>query len=227
MTAIRKQRYQLIFALPSIRDLKVATDLFTRSTSFSIPMAEQSTTLIESLDVDHSCTVHALLALLSYTPRLHRLKCGLISAAAVPTPKENMNVILTLTHISIKAWSAGFDQLETFLTNIAPTLQSLSIGHCDSEEFLNAERCERVITQHFPHLWKLNWTYAEVIDQDFVVARHHEYINRFMSPFWIKKHWLFKVAPGIDSWSMPNISYVISTYKYVSKHHFRGDRRLP
>ena len=67
--------YPLIFALPSIRDLEVARCAFSILTPFPLPMAEQCVTRIESLSIGHACTMHALLAVLSYTPRLRRLNC--------------------------------------------------------------------------------------------------------------------------------------------------------
>ena len=205
--------YQLIVALPSIRDLQVATDSFLDVITASMPIAKLSTTPIESLTLAHECNVNDLLALLSYTPRLRRLTCKLIAEVEVPLPLEKVNAIPTLTSISINRSNADFDRLESVLTIVAPELQCLTIKCYDNVEFLSAERWERVITQHFPRLATFNFTYVETIDEDFVATRHHEHMHRFTSPFWIKKHWWFNVQIDNDSWYENTVSCVVSTDK--------------
>ena len=206
--------YQLIFALLSIRDLRVETNPLQSPITCSMPMADQSTTLIESLAVDHDCNINDLLVLLSYTPRLRRLTCESIAEDEMPLPPEKVNAIPTLTRVSINRWNADFNRLETFLTIVAPELQCLTIKCYEKVDFFfSAERWERVITQHFPHLSTFNFTYVETIDEDFVVTQHHEHMHRFTSPFWSKKHWWFNVQIDHDNWYEHTVSYVVSTDK--------------
>ena len=209
--------YQLIFALPSIKFLEVEMNPFTEPVDLLMPTVERYS-LIEHLVINHQCTLHDLLALLSYTPQLRRLKCECITEPEMTTIGENIAAIPTLTRVSIGEWHVNFDHLETLLTKVTTELQCLTIKCFRQAEFLSAERWERIIAQRLPHLWRLNFIVEESFDEDFVVTKHHQHIHRFSSSFWIKRHCSFNLVMDTDDWFDNIVSYVISTDRYVTKN---------
>ena len=210
--------YQSIFALPSIKFLQLTTNPFLAPISFSM-LTKERCTRIECLMLDHQCTVNDLLGLLMYTPQLRRLRCECIIAPRMKTTRENTTAITTLTRISVGEWRADFDHLETLLTNIAPTLQCLKIGCARQVEFLNPDRWQRLITEHLPHLWRLEFIYEEAIDDNFVVAHHHQHMHRFNSAFWIERHWKFNIVINTGGWDGNTVCYAMATDKYERKDH--------
>ena len=185
--------YQRIFALPLIRFLEVVTYVLVEPISLPISRADRCTRL-ESLNFDHDCSVGDLLTLLSYTPRLRRLTDAFIIESEVVVPRAGFTAIPSLTRISISSWQADFSSFETLLTEISPELQYLWI-HCSRPaDFLNAAQWERVLSQHLSHLTRLDFTYEEPFQDQFVVTQDHKYVHGFSSPFWTKKHWRFNIV---------------------------------
>ena len=204
--------YHLIFALPSIKFLEVEMNPSIHPIDLLMPTPERCSQ-IEYLVVNHQCSVDDLLVLLSYTPQLLRLTCQYLTETEMNTRREDTTAIPTLARISIGEWHADFDRLEAFLTKVSSELECLTIKCFEPVEFLNAERWERIITQHLPRLWRLNFIFEESLDEDFVVTQHHQHIHRFRSSFWSKRHWLFNVETDTNGWDANTVSCVISTNK--------------
>ena len=200
--------YQQIFTFPSIRFLQLLTDSSLGPISLPMAMTEQFTR-IESLGVEHECSVDDLLTLLSYTPRLRRLTCSFIIESEVVKARDSWAAIPSLRHVCIYRWEADFHAFETFTTKTAPALKSLYISCYKSADLLNAEQWERVLSQHLPHLSRLDFVYEESINDEFVVTQHHEHIHGFSSPFWAKKRWRFNILIDVDDGGESIVHYTI------------------
>ncbi|CAF2573980.1 unnamed protein product [Rotaria sp. Silwood2] len=102
--------------------------------------------------IDHCCSLDELIAIISYTPQLHRLTCKHIDETKRTIVKNTINAIFSLTFVSIAACYADFDEIKLFLTNISPQLELLRISTFRDITYLNAYRWEQIISQHLHHL---------------------------------------------------------------------------
>ena len=95
------------------------------------------------------------------------------------------------------------------LTILCVTIQS------SDENYLDANRWECFITEHIPYLNKFIFSFTEDIDDDFKITPCHALINRFISPFWINKKWIFRILIDND-----DINYLLRPYRYVLRTVF-------
>ncbi|CAF4806182.1 unnamed protein product [Rotaria sp. Silwood1] len=78
--------------------------------------------------------------------------------------------------------------------------------------YLDANRWERIISQHLHHLSTFEFKYEEPIDEDLEVSVYHERLNEFNSLFWMKRQWLFKIYIDTNFWE--NNVIVCSIFPY-------------
>jgi hypothetical protein len=208
--------YQLIFNLSALKYNKLS---FSSSEMFiPIPttMKNQFST-IRYLLIDHCCTLDELIVLLSCTPQLCRLTCSTVNESKENIVTEAIPTISSLTRISIEVCYAEFDELEMFITKISPQLQVLRINSVNDATYLDADRWERLISQHLLHLDKFEFNYEDTIDEDWEITPCHALINRFNSSFWIKRKWLFRLCIDTNDWIDNTITYSIFPYRYFEK----------
>jgi hypothetical protein len=172
---------------------------------------------IQYLAVDHDCTLDEVIMLLSCTPQLCRLTCSRVDEPKKIIPPEAFTTISSLKRISIDMCYAKFDELEMFITKISPQLQVLRINSLNDATYLDADRWERLISQHLLHLDKFEFNYEETIDEDWEITPYHALINRFNSSFWIKRKWLFRLCIDTNDWIDNTITYSIFPYRYFEK----------
>ena len=176
----------------------------------SLPMSfADQYTRIESLNVNHECTVDDLLTLLSYTLRLRRLHCESITESTMAMTEASLTAIPGLTCIFIAEWEADIQGFEALTTKIGTKLKCLEINCSKAADFLNAERWERILSQHLPHLSTFDFKYEEYINHPFVVTEHHERLHLFYSPFWLQNPWSFRMVIDVNDCHNSFVQYLI------------------
>ncbi|CAF3002517.1 unnamed protein product [Rotaria sp. Silwood2] len=204
--------YQMIVKLPMLKYNKLSFNSLESFIPIPIATTEQFSS-IKDLIIDHCCTLDELIAILSYTPKLCRLTCRQINESKKNILKDTVNVISSLTRISITKCYAEYDELEMFLTKISPQVQVLRINTLKDVTYLDANRWARIISQNLLELNTFEFQYNDLIDEDFKTTVYHELINRFNSSFWIKRKWFFKISIQTDSWDDNVIVYSIFPYR--------------
>lgn len=92
---------------------------------------------IENLNIDHCCHLDEYVAILSYTPKLRRLRFS-----------DDSGRIL-----SIRSYSLSFDEWESFIRQIHPPLQTLYfVTRSGDVNYLNGHRWERFIRENSAQL---------------------------------------------------------------------------
>ncbi|CAF3570438.1 unnamed protein product [Rotaria sp. Silwood1] len=203
--------YQILLNFPMLKYNKLS---FFSLESF-IPLSRATTdqfSSIKYLVIDHCCSLNELIDILSYTPQLYRLTCKHVDESKKNIVKDTLNVIFNLTCISIAACYAEFDEVAMFLTTLSPQLELLRISTFRDVTYLDANRWERIISQHLHHLSTFEFKYEEPIDEDLEVSVYHERLNEFNSLFWMKRQWLFKIYIDTNFWE--NNVIVCSIFPY-------------
>ncbi|CAF1231863.1 unnamed protein product, partial [Didymodactylos carnosus] len=172
---------------------------------------------IEYLFIDHTCNLDDLISILSYTPRLCRLICTEVNNSNKYITTKTISTISTSTYISITRCAVSFDDLEIFITQISSQLEVLRITCYEDATYLDANRWERIISQNLSHLFRFDFKYEEIIDEDFVVTKYHSLINQFNLSFWIERNWLCKLYIDTDGWNINIIRYSIDPYRLNKK----------
>ncbi|CAF4370863.1 unnamed protein product [Rotaria sp. Silwood2] len=204
----------MIVKLPMLKYNKLSFNSLESFIPIPIATTEQFSS-IKDLIIDHCCTLDELIAILSYTPKLCRLTCRQINESKKNILKDTVNVISSLTRISITKCYAEYDELEMFLTKISPQVQVLRINTLKDVTYLDANRWARIISQNLLELNTFEFQYNDLIDEDFKTTVYHELINRFNSSFWIKRKWFFKISIQTDSWDDNVIVYSIFPYRFI------------
>ncbi|UJR32653.1 hypothetical protein I4U23_020113 [Adineta vaga] len=212
--------YKLIFALPHLKYLKCSAR--SVNVSLSLPMAsEQQLSTIEYFNIDHPYTSHELSTLLSYTPRLQKLKL---------THSDDNNSInshiptielFNLTTLTLNKPSIEFDELEIFIKSLKCLLKSFHFEtYSEDTTYLNANRWEYLISKYLPGLENLYFEYkedSEPLDNSI----HLDDFNQFNSSFWTERQWIFETT--IDIY---DTRHSIRPYKKQSSVDYSKSLRL-
>ncbi|CAF0779165.1 unnamed protein product [Rotaria sordida] len=153
--------YQMIFNLSMLKYNKLSFLALESCIPISIANNEQYSG-IKYLVIDHCCSLDDLIAILSYTSQLCRLTCYQLDESKKNIVKDALNSILSLTCISIAECSTKFDEIEMFLTNVSSQLEVLRINTLKDVNYLDANRWERIISQHLHHLNIFEFKYEEL-----------------------------------------------------------------
>jgi hypothetical protein len=191
----------------------------------NIPIAAQNQfSSIEYLIIYHRCTFNQLIDIISHTPRLSRLYCfNLIQPDDDDDniKSELMIKLNNLTYLKMSLYNIDFNELEEFLLKLCFQLKlfNVKIRNMD-ENYLDADRWERFISQNMPSLNIFIFRYSDTIDDDFQMTDYHSLISSFTSSFWIDRKWIFKLLIEEDE-----LIYSIRPYEYVSSE--RNSSFLP
>jgi hypothetical protein len=88
----------------------------------------------------------------------------------------------------------------------------LNIKHFSDEDYFDADRWERMIENHIPHLCKFHYEYREFDSSEYLVNCLYIKMNQFTSPFWTERPWFFQAEISTDV-----IAYSIYSHKYDCK----------
>jgi len=201
--------YQLIFRLPALKYTKISIPADEQIEL--LPLSTNSTgSTLEHLDINYPCTLDEMTAILSYTPRLIRLRCTELSELNSDIKRETSIILPNLTHIVIQECHMSFDEFEIFIKKISSQLQVLRINTFEDEIYIDPDRWKRLILQHIPNLRKFYFSHHEDNINAFHSKRYHALLNRFTSSFWIKRQWIFEYQ--ID---YSQTIYSIRPYRYI------------
>ncbi len=206
------ETYRLIFRLPMLKYNQLSAIKLALQDSMSMTANEQFDSM-EQLVIDHPCTLHGLNNILSYTPKLRRLTCKNLFRFNLYFQTEIPLRIFNLTHCSIRICYLKFDEFEIFIKKISSQLRLLHLTSSLDITYLNADRWERLISQHMPYLHTFQLKHSDVISGCFKVQSYHSFINRFTSSFWIEKGWLLDIQTDLNHWPPIKIIYSIQPHK--------------
>ncbi len=103
----------------------------------------------------------------SYTPRLRRFTCGLLCSSHQSIETIVPIKLPNLAHIVIFRCNLTFDEFQIFVTPISSKVQLLRITTSKDDAYLDADRWEKLISQHMPHLSKFDFQYDEYVESCF------------------------------------------------------------
>ncbi|CAF0792297.1 unnamed protein product [Adineta ricciae] len=184
--------YKSIFQMSSLKYVKISYDQY--NPYIPLPFAQKNqSSAIEHLDIDHSCRVLNLMAMLSYTPHLSRLTCrGLVDYD--PCLDRMIVAVPKLTYISIRTYLTCFDEFEILMKTIANKVQLLRVNIPIGKGYLNARRWERLITRSMPNLNRFYLQYYEACDEYFRDQNYCPLVRDFRSAFWIDRGWICRLS---------------------------------
>ncbi|CAF3979001.1 unnamed protein product [Rotaria sp. Silwood1] len=219
--------YQRIFNLPMLKYYKFSFFDPEWRITLSITINEQFSG-IKYLVIDHFCTLDEIITILLCTPQLCRLTCKQVDESKKIIVIDALKTIFSLTRISISKCYANCDELEMFLINISPQLQVLRINTFRDVTYLDANRWERIISQHLLYLNIFEFQYEESIYGELEVTDYHESLNKFNSLFWIKRKWFFKISIDTHNWNTNFIVYSIFPYRPIrgNSHEDKEDAEI-
>ncbi len=182
---------------------------------FSHPIAaNENFSTIEYLNIELNCTLEILMNILSYTPRLCRLMCRKLSYLGRTIVRIIPRTLSNLTHVAIYDCMVSFKDLETSLEHLSSRLQVLRINTSFSDvAYLDADRWEQLISDHLPHLRTFEFLYRKSDFNFSTFQPYHTLIDRFLSPFWIKRRWLFELVIDTSCKTFKTV-YAVHSDKY-------------
>ncbi len=201
-----------IFYLPSLKYCKLSLKgnvLFESQTNTSNQLST-----IEHLVINSEYDIQELPYLLSCIPNLRRLSIDSLYRSYDRRVRTFSQVSNRLTHVSLKLKNIKFRLFELFLINYFRDIQVLRISTNDDDEYMDANRWERLISSHIVNLrvFDIQHTYSFRYAND-----HLEYDNRikqFTTSFWVNRQWYFACQyPERVSRSKYNLFYSIKPYK--------------
>jgi hypothetical protein len=120
-----------------------------------------------------------------------------------------------LTDINLTFHDVSFDEVEKFISKISHQLQRLRLTIHMNNTFLCADRWERLIINHMPHLYMFDFIYyifKYTLPNDYIIS--NLLFDRFKSLFWQNRNWFFKY----QHWSCNNDDFAEIFY---STHPYR------
>ncbi|CAF4252976.1 unnamed protein product [Rotaria sp. Silwood2] len=202
--------YRMIFSLSSLKYNKLSLFQFfgVEDANIFVPLAlnEQFST-IEYLIISHICTLSELMSILYHTPQLRHLICDNLVESDSNVQIEQSITLSNLVYIRINVYHIDFDEFEMFM-KIFSQLQVLHITQEYGKAYLDADRWKRLITKHMSHLCRFNYQYSEYDYNTYEDTILDVIINRFTSPFWVDRGWIFELEISIEE-----ISFLIHPYK--------------
>lgn len=196
-----RQIYQLIFQQPVLKHPQVSSNALETFIPMSVSI-DDDLCRIEYLLIKHPCMFGDLMSLLSYVPQLKSLTCREIWQSR-PNTVENISVCLPqLTHLWIYQRNLRFGRLKMLLNQLSPMLRVLRVsGGCEGNDYINAYRWERLLTQKFDQLKKFILDLYIHLDGSSHLKTYRNIMKHFSTPFWIKGccafeakvHWSYRV----------------------------------
>jgi hypothetical protein len=200
--------YQLILSLPALKSLCFAGVLYFPNMSLKKNISNQYST-IKCMTINNVCDFEQLIILLSYTPQLQRLilqRC--------PNSVGNFDLTVSnLRHLDLKQIPLKFNEFERFIKKICSQLRIMRIKTNSDVEYLDADRWERLISQHIPYLHTFDFCHHEWTRVPLNITEHHRLLHRFTSSFWIERQWILHLESDLDQMGNNTIIYSISSYK--------------
>ncbi|CAF2020913.1 unnamed protein product [Rotaria magnacalcarata] len=168
------ETYRMLCSLPTLKYFKLSFETEEMYSSLAIVTNDHFSNL-KYLLRNHSCTFIGLTSILSCTPQLCFLNC----------------MILNEPSDSIKEY------VKIALSNLTSIKIVLHINMYSDIVYLNGSRWEQSIQQNMPHLFKFEFQYHEIVEDNFEFTPPHILMDQFVSSFWIKKQWMIEIPIDI------------------------------
>ncbi len=128
--------------------------------------------------------------------------------------RRNVSINLPdLKYISINNCDAYFDEFEIFFNGIHSQIQVLRFKTSQSIDYIDANRWERLISHHMPHLYTFYLQCSITFNDEFRFVREHEKSNGFTSSFWIDRQWIFQLKFDVNKTRCIEMIYSIYPYR--------------
>ncbi len=205
--------YRMIFSLPALKYNKLVfeSDDTEEKLNISLPFAtNERFSTIEYLNISHNCTSQKLFSIIRHTPQLRHLICSNLIGSG--TGNKQLVTLSDLKYLSISCGFIEVAEFESIIKNLSSQLQVLNIEYDLDEAYLDADRWERMIKNHIPHLRKFDCEYRTFDSSEYLENSFYMIMNQFTSPFWTERPWFFQAEISDDV-----IVYSIYSYKYAKK----------
>lgn len=217
--------YRIVFRFRYLNYLKLSLPIIEDLEDFeqSICVIEQERlSEIEYLVMDHCCTLHDFLSIISFMPKLRHLTCQTLFQIEENISKENFSISRNLTHLTIDRCQLKFHLLQILIEKLPSQLQTFRlVNHSNDYLYLDAYRWEELITEYLPCLKTFSLQFYEHLNDRWVLTPSHRSLNRFLSPFWFDRQWII----GLEL-QTHHLIYSIKPYRYsFDDHPFISSRK--
>ena len=186
--------YRIVFRFQYLNYLKLSLPIIEDLEDFeqAICVIEQKQlSEIEYLVMDHCCTLHDFLSIISFMPKLRYLTCQTLFQIEENISREIFSISMNLTHLTIDRCELKFHLLEILIQKLPSQLQTLRmVNHSNDYLYLDAYRWEELITEHLPCLKVFSLKFYERLNDQWVLTPSHRSLNRFLSTFWSDRQWI-------------------------------------
>ncbi|CAF3873796.1 unnamed protein product [Adineta steineri] len=214
----RNNIYYKLFRLSKLKYCQISIESLQCPKSLLDSTNEFST--IEYLVINNEISIDQLITILSHVPQLRRLSIGNLTKSKYNRKEEDEINLNHLTNVSLKLERVFFDEFENLMINYFRQVQVLSIETQlydftpDVNEYINADRWERLISTHLLNLriFDLKYSSRGLDPYD----EHKEFetlIDKFNSKFWIEHQWFFNWHFHKRSWYDATIFYSRNPYR--------------
>jgi hypothetical protein len=210
---------QSILYLPTLKYCKLS---FKGNILFELQSnTSNQLSTIEHLVIKGEFNIHELPYLLSCIPNLRRLSIDSLYRSYDWRVRTFSQLSNRLTHVSLKLKNIKFRLFELFLINYFRNIQVLRISTSDDDEYIDANKWEKLISSHLVNLRIFDIQHTNPFRSR---NDHLEYDNRikqFTTSFWINRQWYFACQyPERISRSNYNLFYSIKPYRYNETKFF-------
>ncbi|CAF3339637.1 unnamed protein product [Rotaria sp. Silwood2] len=191
--------YSEIFSLPTLSYCKITCEI-KKDSRLSLLIDDDDDdddggnkySPIETLIInDHFC-LEEMKDILSYFPNLHRLSIGYLDEFRNKQLKIDPINLKSLTYVNLKVQCLDFNQFEQMIIGYFQQVESLYLSSGYYNDYLNANRWQRLISNHMKNLKVFDLYHMDVKRFDNNSQQiYHDMIKNFASPFWTKRQWFF------------------------------------
>ena len=180
--------YSAIFRVRSLKYCSTSID--NTGAFYPLPIAQNNFSHIEHLVIKNLIYLNELVPLLSYVPELRRLSINCLHRNDKQPPEMFTAILDHLTHVLINVENVEFHQFEPFITNLSRHLEVLRITTNNDDEYLNANRWERIILFHMIHLRIFDIQHTKFLNNTLLDENACQvFVSRFASSFWTERKW--------------------------------------
>ncbi|CAF0781370.1 unnamed protein product [Adineta steineri] len=178
--------YPKLFRLPKLKYCQISIELLQYPKS-TLCVATNEFSSIEYLIINNEISIDQLTIILSYVPQLRRLSISYLTKSKHNRIDKDSINLNHLTNVSIRLLCVPFDQFEILMINHFRQIQVLSIAiyflygiHPNTDEYIDADRWERLISTHMLNLRIFDFQYtSHGCDSDYKHPEFETLVNKF------------------------------------------------
>jgi hypothetical protein len=151
--------------------------------------------------------------MVSYTPRLSHLFCLSLIESNENIELNVLKLLSNLVHLTISIHDINFDTFEELLVKLSSQSKLLTLTfQCWDRNYLDGHRWKEIILRHIPQLKKFMFCYSTIVNENFQIDSYYALVNGFISPFWIKRQWIFHLAIYNEE-----LTFLVRPHRYIFK----------